>query len=113
MVCKTAENGTAFVQFVSSYGQVLKAGTYSTIADTDFPIAPSKKGYVFEGWSMTADGINTAITNGGTIEVKPVYVQETAATYTVAVQYPTELQEKNVSGYNGIVIYVYKINHIL
>lgn len=74
-VYKYAVSGEfAFVEFVSDYDQVLQAQNYGPTSEIVMPNGPSKSGYIFQKWNMTAEEIQTAIANGETyIRVAPVY----------------------------------------
>lgn len=74
--------GTAFVEFVSAYGQVMMAETYESDSDITLPQGPLKMGQMFQGWSLdgevaaTPDDIKSKISSGVTnIRLTPLYVQ--------------------------------------
>ena len=81
-------NGSALVEFVTDYGQVLQAGTWTADSAGSLPATiPSKLGYQFTGWDMTVDDILAKIAAGETyITVKPQY-QSIEAIYNVTVIY--------------------------
>lgn len=86
-VYKNAEANSAFVEFVSDYGQIMQAAVYGASESFGLPSGPSKMGYRFTGWSMTAEEIQAAIAAGTTyIKVTPVY-EALSAKYTVTVNY--------------------------
>lgn len=83
--------GYALVEFVSAYGQIMQASTYTTEDEIDFPAGPSKAGKVFKGWTVdeetvvTSEAIVEMIAQGETyIRVVPLY-ESTGLTYTVSV----------------------------
>lgn len=85
LVHNTIETGYAVVEFVSDFDQMIQSDTYNVDSEITFPIGPSKMGYEFTGWDMTADEIKAAITAGETyITVHPVY-EKLSTTYTVTV----------------------------
>ena len=50
LVYKSAETSSSFVQFVSDYGQIMLAGTYSKTDTIPTPDTPTKFGYTFVRW---------------------------------------------------------------
>ena len=90
-----AEGGqSAFVQFVSDYGQVLYAKLVSNYSEIEVPYAPSKLGYKFNGWvlgntKVEADStaVNEKIAGGEkTITIKPTYT-DNSSDFTVTLKY--------------------------
>ena len=88
-----AEN-TAYVEFLSAYGQVMQAATW-TADGTGYalPAGPAKAGCTFQKWSVdgqttaTVDSILQLIKDGETrITLNPVY-KESKKSYTVTVNY--------------------------
>ena len=85
---------SAFVEFVSDFGQVLQAGTWNSTDSAEshvLPIGPSRTGKRFGGWSLdgqtavTAADILTRITSSvRQLTVNPLYTEEdTVCTVTV------------------------------
>ena len=100
LILVTAGTGAdaAFVEFVSSYNQVLYANTWyadDNASDYELPVGPSKVGYNFTGWTMdgremidVADIINVISTDEDShIIVSPLYAKsseiQNAVTVTV------------------------------
>ncbi len=80
-------SGKAMVEYVSGYGQLLSYEYYSASDTIVEPVAPSKLGYTFTGWSLTAAEIQAKIAAGEKqITVTPVYTQNDT-TFTVTVKY--------------------------
>ncbi len=82
---------SAYVQFLSDYGQVLSAQTYGLTDPIDFPVSPSKLGYDFQKWvfdstddEATVESIRARIGSESSIIIKPKYVKNNT-TYTVSV----------------------------
>ncbi len=89
-VYKNAAQNTAFVEFVSGYGQVMQAASYTAEDAIEIPIGPSKLACDFERWNMTAEEIKEAIKSGKTyIRVTPIYKQKEAL-YTVKAFYDSD-----------------------
>ena len=85
---------SAYVEFLSAYGQVMQAATW-TADGTGYalPAGPAKAGCTFQKWSVdgqataTVESILQLITNGATrITLNPVY-KESKKSYTVTVNY--------------------------
>ena len=75
----------ATVRFISDSNQVIESTQYPTTAtvnDITLPTGPSKIGYIFDSWSMTAAKIVEQIADGGTITVTPKYIKN-STTYNV------------------------------
>ena len=72
-----AETGTAYVEFVSDYNQIITYRKYSSNETINFPDVPSKPGYEAQGWNMTDEQIKEAMTEQTHIVVKPVYTAKT------------------------------------
>ena len=100
---------SAYVEFVSFYGQVMQATTwYTTSTNKTIPDAPARYGYAFTGWS--ADGINAldtvddvkALIDGTTnhLVLSPMYVPE-GSTYTITVYHDDELTPVTYDRVNG------------
>ena len=95
---------SALIEFVSYYGQIMQASTWSskdTASDKTLPVAPSKLGGTFKYWSIdgeneaTAETIISAIDGSATrITVQPVY-EESTTTYTVTIKYPAEFGKED------------------
>lgn len=102
VVYKNAAENTAYVEFVSDYGQVMQAQNYSSTSDIQIPGAVNKVGYKFVSWSMTADEIAGKISEGETyIRVTPVY-EALSDTFTVTTVYDgDEANAEVVEGYAG------------
>ncbi len=84
---------SAFVQFVSDFGQVLSYGMYGASDAILFPTQPSKFGSTFVKWvfkgtdeEATENAIKARAANGGVITVVPKYVQDDRK-YVVTVRY--------------------------
>ncbi len=89
-VYKNAAQNTAFVEFVSAYGQVMQAASYKAEDVIEIPVGPSKLACDFVSWNMTAEEIKEAIKNGETyIRVTPIYKQKEVL-YTVKVFYGSD-----------------------
>lgn len=108
LVYQTATSGSAYVQFVSDYGKVLKADSYDADSIIDFPENPFKFGYtfknwVFEGTDVTADeaAIKERL-DQNTIIVKPKYDKDTTTTFDVTVTFEGVERPDNV--YPGIPV---------
>lgn len=92
---------SAFVEFVSDYGQVIAAAIYDADDEITLPTGPSKAGYIFDKWNMTASEIQTAIASDedGYITVRPLYTAN-AKTYNITVYVDgaesTELSETDI-----------------
>lgn len=95
----------SFVEFLSSFGQVLAYSSYTAEQEISFPTAPSKMGYNFTGWDKDSAAIKTAISNSqALITVNPVYNQN-ATNYTVTVTYTgTGLANSEYTEVQGTVI---------
>lgn len=96
-------NETAFVEFVSDYGQVIQAQNYAATSDITLPSGPSKLGYSFTGWNMSVSDIQEAIAEGETyIRVTPLY-EKLTGTFQVEVIYDNDNVNadvhQNVTGY--------------
>ncbi len=79
---------TAFVEFVSFYGQVMQAASYRATDTINLPIATSKLGGLFTGWNKTVEEIKQEIENGVSyIRVEPKEYSQVEAAYNVAVHY--------------------------
>lgn len=91
---------TAMVQYVSGYGQLLlyKAFTAEEALSITPPVAPSKLGYTFTGWSLDPQGISDAITAGEKqITVTPKYTKSDE-TCTVTIVYSgNEAEPKTIT----------------
>lgn len=73
-VYKAVEENSAFVEFVSVYGQILQSAVYLASNDIVQPDGPSRIGFEFTGWNMSVEKIKMAIANGEKyIKVTPVY----------------------------------------
>ncbi|MBQ6452834.1 MAG: InlB B-repeat-containing protein, partial [Coriobacteriales bacterium] len=73
-VYANADANTALVEFVSAYDQIMQAQNYDANSSINMPAGPSKSGYSFLQWEMTADEIRSAISRGESyITVKPEY----------------------------------------
>lgn len=87
MYTADGSSGRAMVEYVSGYGQLLSYEYYSAGDTIVEPVAPSKLGYTFTGWSLTAEQIKEKIAAGEKqITVTPVYTQNDT-TFTVTVEY--------------------------
>ena len=90
---KGADESQSYVEFLSDYGQVLKAGVYDSLGEDDFPDPPAKMGYKFVGWVFEGGGEATAqsladkIGTVDTIVVKPKYEKIETTKYTLTVSY--------------------------
>lgn len=102
VVYKNANENTAYVEFVSAYGQVMQAQNYSSDSDIQIPGAVNKDGYKFISWSLTAEEIARQISEGATyIRVTPVY-EALSDTFTVTTIYDgDEANAEIVEGYAG------------
>ncbi len=87
------DSDSAFVQFVSNFGQVLSYGMYGASDAILFPTQPSKFGSTFVKWvfkgtdeEATENAIKARVANGGVITVVPKYVQDDKK-YDVTVRY--------------------------
>lgn len=95
LVYKAEGQNSSYVQFVSSFGQVLSAKLYETGDNVLFPVPPTKLGYTFTNWVLT-DGDKTYTINEGNIKdyfstnsvmtLTPQYV-DSAALCRITVQY--------------------------
>lgn len=75
---KASVETNAIVEFKNDFGQVLSRAEYAVDTESGgivIPDAPSKKGYTFVKWSMSADEIAAALTSGETVRVMPQYVK--------------------------------------
>ena len=93
LVYKSETENSAFLQFVSDYGQVLSARSVSTTGNITFPTEPTKYGYDFIEWvfagtedAATEDSIKERIATERVIECVPRYVRRDEK-YTVSVDY--------------------------
>ncbi len=87
LMYKADTDNQAMVEYVSDYGQLLSYKSYSADQEIDVPVAPSKLGCTFAGWSLTAAQIKEEIKAGTKhITVTPVYTQNDT-TFTVTVKY--------------------------
>lgn len=95
----------SFVEFLSSFGQVLAYSSYTAEQEITFPAAPSKMGYSFTNWDKDPAAIKTAITNSvELITVNPVYSQN-STNYTVTVDYVgTSLANATYTELQGTVV---------
>ena len=95
----------SFVEFLSSFGQVLAYSSYTAEQEITFPAAPSKMGYSFTNWDKDSAAIKTAITNSvELITVNPVYSQN-STNYTVTVDYVgTSLANATYTELQGTVV---------
>ena len=102
VVYKNATENTAYVEFVSAYGQVMQAQNYSSDSDIQIPGAVNKDGYKFISWSLTAEEIARQISEGTTyIRVTPVY-EALSDTFTITTIYDgDEANAEVVEGYTG------------
>lgn len=101
-VYKNATEGTAYVEFVSDYGQIIQAQNYSSTSEIEFPGAVNKTGYKFVSWSMTENEIISAIAEGATyVRVTPVY-EALPDVFTVTTIYDgDEVTAEVIEGYAG------------
>ena len=101
-VYKNATEGTAYVEFVSDYGQIIQAQNYSSTSEIEFPGAVNKTGYEFVSWSMTESKIISAIAEGATyVRVTPVY-EALPDVFTVTTIYDgDEVNAEVIEGYAG------------
>jgi len=101
-VYKNATEGTAYVEFVSDYGQIIQAQNYCSTSEIEFPGAVNKTGYEFVSWSMTESEIISAIAEGATyIRVTPVY-EALSDVFTVTTIYDgDEVNAEVIEGYAG------------
>ena len=101
-VYKNATEGTAYVEFISDYGQIIQAQNYSSTSEIELPGAVNKTGYRFVSWSMTGDEIANAIAEGKVyIRVTPVY-EALPDVFTVTIIYDgNENDAEVVIGYAG------------
>lgn len=96
---------SALVEFVSYYGQVIRAATWNSkdnASDKALPAAPSKLGGTFKYWSLDRtneakpENILAAIDASKTrVTVVPVY-EKITTTYKVTIQYPDDSGKENV-----------------
>ena len=92
-VYKRSGESSAFVEFVSDYGQIMQAQNYEAESEIEMPAGPAKPGYEFTGWDKTADEIRAAIAEGTKyIEVKPVY-EKLNNIYRLTLVYDGEAEE--------------------
>jgi len=91
--------GTALVEFVSAYDQVMKSEIYTPKSEIELPEdKPSKLGWNFNKWSLTQEEIQAKIAAGEThIIVSPKYTPS-EETYTVKVYVDGELEETKSVG---------------
>lgn len=101
-VYKNATEGTAYVEFVSDYGQVMQAQNYDSSSEIQMPGAVNKVGYKFISWNMTAEEIVSQISSGVTyIRVTPIY-EALPDVFTVTTVYDADEQNADVvEGYSG------------
>lgn len=101
-VYKNATEGTAYVEFVSDYGQILQAQIYDSTSEIELPGAVNKMGYKFVSWNMTESEITSAISEGATyIRVTPVY-EALPDVFTVTMIYDgDEVNAEVIEGYAG------------
>lgn len=101
-VYKNASVNSAYVEFVSYYGQVMQAQNYSSDSEIQLPGAVNRDGHKFISWSMTAEEIATQISEGATyIRVTPVY-EALAGTFTITTIYDgDEANAEVIEGYEG------------
>lgn len=101
-VYKNAVEGTAYVEFVSDYGQVMQAQNYDSSSEIQIPGAVNKVGYKFISWSLTAEEITRQIGEGATyIRVTPIY-EALSDVFTVTTIYNgDEANAEVVEGYSG------------
>lgn len=115
----TPDNGyLAMVEFISGYGQVMQAETWSSTDNVEkrkLPEAPSRFGGIFRYWSL--DGVTQATVEtilaaiNGTnyhLVLEPVYEMVTT-TYSVTVKYPEgsgkeDVLHGNIKAGNTIVV---------
>lgn len=80
---KKVVNAT-LVEFVSDYNQIIASKSYTCVDGEiteiiEIPAGPSKKGYKFDAWSLTAEQIAMQIKDGATyIKVTPNYIWDPA-----------------------------------
>ncbi len=105
-VTEKMEQGTsAYVEFISAYGQVIAAETWEADREGAYslPHGPNKLGGTFLGWSMDGKAVAEVsdilvmIREGKErrITVKPLY-KETDTVYTVTIHYPGMNREDEV-----------------
>lgn len=101
-VYKNATEGTAYVEFISDYGQIIQAQNYSSTSEIEFPGAVNKTGYKFVSWSKTVGEITSAIAEGAAyIRVTPVY-EALSDVFTVTTIYDGNYDNTEViEGYAG------------
>lgn len=115
----SAESGyLAMVEFISAYGQVMQAETWSSTANADdlkLPDAPSMFGRIFRYWSLdgtteaTVEMILAAINGTEThLVLEPVY-ETTETTYSITVKYPDDSEiadvlYENIKAGNSLVV---------
>lgn len=101
-VYKNTDENTAYVEFVSDYGQVMQAQNYTSSSEIQIPGAVNKVGYKFISWSMTASDIAKKISEGDTyIRVTPVY-EALLDTFIVTTIYDGDTENAEVvEGYAG------------
>lgn len=101
-VYKNADINSAYVEFVSYYGQVMQAQNYNSDSDIQIPGAANRDGYQFITWSMTAEEIRSQISEGATyIRVTPIY-EALPGVFTVTTVYDgDELNADIVEGFAG------------
>ncbi len=95
---------SALVEFVSYYGQIMQATTWSSkdnAGEMTLPSGPSKLGGKFKYWSQdgtteaTAETIIASIDGSkGRITLSPVY-DENTETYKVTIKYPAEFNKED------------------
>lgn len=86
-VYNTLDTARATVLFLGYYGQIIDSQECTEKSSILLPPGPSRLGYTFKGWSMTADEIRRAIAGGSNlIEVKPEYEENKAAYLVTLVQ---------------------------
>lgn len=99
---------SAFVEFVSDYGQVIMADTYNADAEISFPAGPSQMGGIFQGWSVdgaavvTPEQVLEMIQNGERhITLRPVY-QMSENKYTISVVTIVDWKQDSTVKYENI-----------
>lgn len=101
-VYKNAVEGTAYVEFVSGYGQIIQAQNYDSLSEIQMPGPVNKYGFKFLSWSMTAEEIISAIVDGESyICVTPVY-EQSPGFFTITTIYDGEVENAEViEGFEG------------
>ena len=101
-VYKNSTEETAYVEFVSDYGQVMQAENYSSDSDIQIPGPVHKEGYKFISWNLTAEEIAAQIQAGQTyIKVTPIY-EALSDTFTITVIYDGDDENPEViTEYSG------------